>query len=41
MSLFSTIFAMVNLASDRLGWSHVGITAPATVCALLGGESQI
>jgi len=37
MSLFSTIFSMVNLASDRLGWSHVGIVAPATVCALLGG----
>ncbi|XP_005109574.1 uncharacterized protein LOC101850756 [Aplysia californica] len=37
LSMFSAIFSLLNLTTDRLGWSHVGIMAPASVCAVLAG----
>jgi len=37
MSLFSTIFSMINVASDRLGWSNIGIVGASSIFALIGG----
>lgn len=36
MCMLSSFFSMLHLATDRLGWTHLGISVPASACAFLG-----